>query len=725
MALGITGGPVGRAVVEMVGDTAKLRDDFRKAHADTDRATSGMSKSATTFSTVAKVAWAAAGAAAVAFVASSIQAFAEHQVVVARLQTTIERTPALVGASVAAFEEEATALQNLTGVQDEEILAADAVLARFQLTQDQISDLIPLVLDYARVVGIDASTASTNIGRALLGNARALKTLGVDYKATGDRAKDYDAILAILESRVAGQAVAFGETLPGKLDIASAKYDDVKEQIGESLAPALEELLELGSASAEVMGPVLGTAFETLGEAIGPVVAMLQPVIDLLHLAGVGAEETGTSAKEAADGGNLLSDALGFVAAGGRAMLNPIGNARDRLRDLGGFLGIVVDEAENAAGSQDQLSAAMRESAVIAAEEADQVNQLAVAHSAAAAAALEEWAAELQLAGGMLGVQGAALSAEQAEDRLADARREVSDLTDAGKRGTEEYRDAMLDLAQAELAAVQSQRNIDAAVQSYANDLLGPVLDAQKAYEKALEQDGPQAAATQAAALADLQVALSDLGPRQKEAERDIRAMGRAAGLSKGQIDTLVEGINDEIEAAGRVPREVRTRFIGEGLQEEIGSTQQLYRNLQDIDGKSSEYQIVETRIYRTEYQQFGAPGAKAPSAAGALALYGLDEGAIVTKPMIIGRALVAEGSYPTRFGRGAEGVLPLTDDVFAKIGEGIAAASGAGTDPAAIEGAVERAMIRAMSHMPQREQDIYLDGWHVGRALSRNEAAF
>src|SRR5262245_30736878 len=87
--------------------------------------------------------YAAIGAAAVAFAKSAIEAYADHQKAIATLQTALNDSPAIIDKGTDSFAKQATTLQNLTGRQDEEILRADAILANFGLTKDQIEKTIP------------------------------------------------------------------------------------------------------------------------------------------------------------------------------------------------------------------------------------------------------------------------------------------------------------------------------------------------------------------------------------------------------------------------------------------------------------------------------------------------------------------------------------------------------------------------------------------------------
>src|SRR5438552_3371812 len=86
------------------------------------------------FASGAGAAYGLAGAAVVKFGVDSVKAYQEHQGALILLQNAIKNSPALVGESTKAFEDQATALQNLSGVQDEEIINAQTVLSRFKLT---------------------------------------------------------------------------------------------------------------------------------------------------------------------------------------------------------------------------------------------------------------------------------------------------------------------------------------------------------------------------------------------------------------------------------------------------------------------------------------------------------------------------------------------------------------------------------------------------------------
>ncbi|HXJ66095.1 MAG TPA: hypothetical protein VNN79_20225, partial [Actinomycetota bacterium] len=229
---GALGGVVGGATVKLFLDKSQFEAGLAQARGETEAGATTMGK----FSGAAKAAFATAGVAVVAFGASSVKAFMESQQVTAEFQNTLSQMPKLAGQTTDAFQAQATALEHLTGFQDEEVLSADNVLARFSLTADQMKQAIPIVLDYARATGQDATSAAQSIGKALLGNTRALKTVGIDYKVTGNAATDFSNILGALNNKVGGTANTFGKTLAGQIEIAKAKLDDFKETVGGFIA---------------------------------------------------------------------------------------------------------------------------------------------------------------------------------------------------------------------------------------------------------------------------------------------------------------------------------------------------------------------------------------------------------------------------------------------------------------------------------------------------------
>jgi len=341
---GALGGVVGGATVKLFLDKSQFEAGLAQARGETEAGATTMGK----FSGAAKAAFATAGVAVVAFGASSVKAFMESQQVTAEFQNTLSQMPKLAGQTTDAFQAQATALEHLTGFQDEEVLSADNVLARFSLTADQMKQAIPIVLDYARATGQDATSAAQSIGKALLGNTRALKTVGIDYKVTGNAATDFSNILGALNNKVGGTANTFGKTLAGQIEIAKAKLDDFKETVGGFIASGLLALTGNVDAAAQ-MWVKLGDSTAGADKA-------------LAHVLQTGIEANKTLSEIVA---SPAADAMDTVAAAAGKLAAADQRAADATRNLylaqlslaGGLVGLAADEASSAKAKAD-LSAA-------------------------------------------------------------------------------------------------------------------------------------------------------------------------------------------------------------------------------------------------------------------------------------------------------------------------------------------------------------------------------
>lgn len=264
------------------------------------------------------------GAATVAGVAlfgkRAVEAFAQAEQSQLRLVEAYRKFDAIGNVPIESIRALASELQSLTGTDDDLLAAAAGTLARFDLTGDAIERLLPLVNDFAILTGRDVVSASESIGRAFLGNARALKELGIDFKRTGDRGKDLETIMAALEAKAGGAGKAFGETAQGGLTRAQAAFGDLQEEIGGTLVPALTAMLRVVEPAAKFFSnlpaPIKGVAIAigVLGAAalaVGPRIAMM-----VTGMKAAGIEATVMRGKMAAAGSFVAGPWGAALAAG-------------------------------------------------------------------------------------------------------------------------------------------------------------------------------------------------------------------------------------------------------------------------------------------------------------------------------------------------------------------------------------------------------------------------
>ena len=292
------------------------------------------------------------------FARSAIKGYAEAEKQQVMLEQAYSRFPKITDVNIAAMRGLNTELMNLTGADDDALAGAEALLARFDLTGQQIMQLMPLINDYAIATGQDLPAATSTIGKAMLGNAKALKSLGINYKATGDRAQDYANIMAILEEKVGGVGAAFGESTAGQLEIANQNFENLKEEVGAGLVPALKLLVDM-------LRPVVGfltglpRPLQQAGffvAALGIAAMIATPRIIALKAAMNQAGMSGGALARGLSGlGSFLTGpwgiALAVAAAGLMAWMQHMQNAKARVDSLSGSIDTLTGKL-TAAGQQ-------------------------------------------------------------------------------------------------------------------------------------------------------------------------------------------------------------------------------------------------------------------------------------------------------------------------------------------------------------------------------------
>jgi DNA-binding phage protein len=203
-------------------------DKFNKTSAASAKKSAG-------FSTATAVGFAAAGAAIVSFGAHSVKAYAEAEQSQVRLEDAFQRFPKMADVNIESLRELNSALAQKTKYDDDAYASGQAVLAQFDLTGTQVKELTPLLADYASKTGQDLPAAASSLGKAFLGNTRALKQLGINYKSTGNQARDVANITDLLRQKVGGFAEKEGKTAAGQAEIWKNRLGELQEAIGETV----------------------------------------------------------------------------------------------------------------------------------------------------------------------------------------------------------------------------------------------------------------------------------------------------------------------------------------------------------------------------------------------------------------------------------------------------------------------------------------------------------
>lgn len=203
------------------------------------------------------------------YLKSSVQEYAKAEAAQNKLANSYRRFPKMQNATLQSFKDLNSQLQMHTRFDDDDAAAMQANLARFDLTGKQVQKLTPLVADLAQVQGTDMVTAGGNLGKAMLGNTRALKALGISYTATGNKAKDYRNVVDLINKKVGGESAKASQTAATKLAILDNQWGELKETVGQAVMPAVVKL-------ADVAGP----AIDNIGDAVERNLPQIQQTFD-------------------------------------------------------------------------------------------------------------------------------------------------------------------------------------------------------------------------------------------------------------------------------------------------------------------------------------------------------------------------------------------------------------------------------------------------------------
>jgi hypothetical protein len=232
--------------------------------------------------------FAIAGAAlAGAFVAigKAVGDAAESQKVLAQTEAVLKSTGTTANGTAKDIQAMAQSLQKSTAFNDEAILSGANLLLTFKNIQNQagagndiFNQTTQAMLDVARAMGTDASTEAIRLGKALndpVKGISALTRVGIQFtdqqkeqiKAlaeSGDLMGAQKIILAELQSQFGGSAAAYADTFAGQMESLNNELNDLSEEIGFMVMPAIQELVSEFRDLIPVIGPQIKAAIESV-----------------------------------------------------------------------------------------------------------------------------------------------------------------------------------------------------------------------------------------------------------------------------------------------------------------------------------------------------------------------------------------------------------------------------------------------------------------------------
>ena len=191
----------------------------------------------------------AVGAGLTAFFAKAVKEYAGQEVANEKLINALKNVKGASADGAQALLDQAGALQTLTGYQDDQIVNAQAMLATFQLTDEQIKAITPRLIDMAAATEkstgqqADLQSIAIALGKGFTGLAGSLSRYGVVLSEETKKSGDFNAILNDLDKNFKGAGETVGKTFTGQMRIMKAAVGDALEPIGEKLVPMLNSLM--------------------------------------------------------------------------------------------------------------------------------------------------------------------------------------------------------------------------------------------------------------------------------------------------------------------------------------------------------------------------------------------------------------------------------------------------------------------------------------------------
>ncbi len=232
--------------------------------------------------------FAAAGvviAGAFTMIGKSVMDAAESQKVFAQTEAVLKSTGTTANGTAVQIAALASALQKSTAFNDEAILSGANLLLTFKNIQNQagagndiFDQTAQAMLDVARAMGTSASGEAIRLGKALndpVKGISALTRVGIQFteqqkaqiKAlaqSGDLMGAQKIILAELQSQFGGSAAAYAQTFTGQLESMNNQLNDLSEEIGMMVMPAITGMIGELRALIPVIGPQLKAAIASV-----------------------------------------------------------------------------------------------------------------------------------------------------------------------------------------------------------------------------------------------------------------------------------------------------------------------------------------------------------------------------------------------------------------------------------------------------------------------------
>lgn len=170
------------------------------------------------------------------FLKESVDASAESEAALNRLQVALSQSGKLSEETLKSFQDFASQIQATTAYEDDLVISNIALIQSLaRLDNDGLKKATEAALNLSAALGIDLDSASRIVGKASEGNTIALSKLGIQFQKGATDAITFSNVLSSIEERFGGAAQAQAKTFSGSVSQLSNVWGDLKENIGSAL----------------------------------------------------------------------------------------------------------------------------------------------------------------------------------------------------------------------------------------------------------------------------------------------------------------------------------------------------------------------------------------------------------------------------------------------------------------------------------------------------------
>jgi phage-related protein len=259
-------------------------DNFTKNLKTADKDVATFGDKVSDFGKKAGLAFAAAGAAAVAYAGKlaidGVKSAIADAAAQTKLALTLKNVTSATDNQIAATEDYITKTSLAVGITDDELRPSLERLSRATGDLNKAQKLQAVAIDIAAGSGKSLEAVTNALAKAAEGQTASLGKLGVGLTSAQLKTMSFDDITAKLADTFENQASAKADTFQGKLTRLQIAFDEGKETVGSFILDAITPLVTL---IVERVVPAIEAFTSNIGEGLQPVIKIFQPILQGLR----------------------------------------------------------------------------------------------------------------------------------------------------------------------------------------------------------------------------------------------------------------------------------------------------------------------------------------------------------------------------------------------------------------------------------------------------------